>query len=58
MRLTLVSSDFYENTITLKVPIAVGGRRLHYHPCDVEVDLSEFLDDHPPIGITVAEIAR
>lgn len=50
MKLTLVASDFYENTITLRVPESVDGKRLHYHLCEIEVDLSEFLDDHevPP----------
>ncbi len=49
MKCELLSADFEANTITLIVPIAVNGKRLHYHPCLVEVDLSEFLDDHEPI---------
>jgi oxalate decarboxylase/phosphoglucose isomerase-like protein (cupin superfamily) len=51
MKLQLASVDFDENVITLKVPIAIRMpdgtmRKLHYHPCYVEVDLSEFIDEH------------
>ncbi len=44
-KLSLLESDFEERWISFRVPKQIW-ERLHFHPCKIEVDLSELLDKY------------
>jgi hypothetical protein len=42
VKLRIAEADFGGDTITLRIPDSVR-YKLHYHPCDLEVDLTPLL---------------
>ena len=49
-KLTLLESDFEEHWISFRVPIEIW-KQLHFHPCEIEVDLTELMDKHEERGL-------
>ena len=45
VKLPLLESDFEEHWISFRVPIEIW-KKLHFHPCEIEVDLTDLMDEH------------
>jgi hypothetical protein len=45
VKMRLLEVDFTKNTITLEVPSG-WAVQMHYHPCDLPVDILQLIDKH------------